>query len=307
MRDLSNLHQFLGITAESHPNGLLLQQSQYAEDILRRAGMQNSKEVATPISIKTPQSSASPDFSNPTLYRQLVGALQYLTLTRPDITYAVNKACQHMHSPTDQHFDALKRILRYLRGTVHYGLPITGSSMNLRSYVDSDWAGDQQDRKSTTGYCNFLGNTLISWSVKKQTTIARSSTEAEYRAIAAVTTEIIWLRRLLEEFGFAQTSPTILYCDNTSAIVLANNPVYHARTKHIEVDCHFIRECIKNQSIQVHHISSKDQLADFFTKSLSISRFKLLVSKMLTSGASACRRVLNDKDIDYSKNNKTHI
>ncbi|PKU73278.1 putative mitochondrial protein [Dendrobium catenatum] len=107
--------------------------------------MQNCKEVATPTSVKAVCSSDSSEFTNPTLYRQLVGALQYLTLTRPDITYAVNKACQHMHKPTDQHFDALKRILRYLRGTIHYGLPITGSSMTLRSYADSDWAGDHHD------------------------------------------------------------------------------------------------------------------------------------------------------------------
>ncbi|PKU81762.1 Retrovirus-related Pol polyprotein from transposon TNT 1-94 [Dendrobium catenatum] len=307
MRNLGTLHQFLGITAESTETGMLLHQKQYAEDILRRAGMQNCKDVATPTSVKAVCSSDSSEFTNPTLYRQLVGALQYLTLTRPDITYAVNKACQHMHKPTDQHFDALKRILRYLRGTIHYGLPITGSSMTLRSYADSDWAGDHHDRKSTTGYCNFLGDTLISWSVKKQSTIARSSTEAEYRAIAAVTTEIIWLRRLLQELNFAQSTPTTLYCDNTSAIALANNPVYHARTKHIEVDCHFIRDCIKNQSIQVHHISSKDQLADFFTKSLSISRFKLLANKLLTFGTSACRRVLEDKLIEPSKNKKVQV
>ncbi|KAI0498438.1 hypothetical protein KFK09_021681 [Dendrobium nobile] len=143
MRNLGNLHQFLGITAKYTKDGMLLQQTQYAENILLQAGMQNSKEVATPTSIKTVNTSDSSSFSNPTLYRQLVGAFQYLTLTRPDITYAVNKACQHMHNPTDQNFDALKQILRYICGTTHYGLPITGSSMVLLSYADFDWAGDQ--------------------------------------------------------------------------------------------------------------------------------------------------------------------
>ncbi|KAI0524414.1 hypothetical protein KFK09_003782 [Dendrobium nobile] len=130
--------------------------------------------------------------------------------------------------------------------------------MQLISYVDSDWACDHQDRKSTTGYCNFLGQTLISWSVKKQSTIARSSAEAEYCALASATTEIIWLRQLLQELGNEQKAPTTLYCDNTSAISLAHNPVYHARTKHIEVDYHFIQNCIKDKTIQVQHISSKD-------------------------------------------------
>ncbi|PKU64804.1 Retrovirus-related Pol polyprotein from transposon TNT 1-94 [Dendrobium catenatum] len=211
-----------------------------------------------------------------------------------------------MHQPTHQHFDNLKRILRYIRGTTHHGVTINGSSLILRSYSDSDWAGDQQDRKSTTGYCNFLGETLISWSVKKQTTtIARFSTEAEYRAIAAATTEIIWLRRLLQELDIPQQAPTTLYCDNTSAIALANNPVYHVRTKHIEIDCHFIRECIKNLSITVHHISSKDQLADLFTKSLPISRFKLLAAKLLTPlESSACKGILKTNTPESSKPKK---
>ncbi|XP_020680552.1 uncharacterized protein LOC110098160 [Dendrobium catenatum] len=283
MRNLGSLHQFLGITAERTSTGLLLHQTKYAESILARAGMTNCKPLETPSNPKTNVSTESPTFSNPTLYRQLVRALQYLTLTRPDIAYAVNRASQAMHIPTEVQFSALKRILRYIRGTVHYGLPLTGNSLTLTSYSDSDCARDQQDRKSTIGYCNFLGNSLISWSLKKQSTIARSSTEAEYRAIAANTTEIIWLRRLLQELDCPQNGSTTLYCDNTSTIALANNPVYHARTKHIEIDCHFIQECIQNNSINVHHISTKDQLADLFTKSLPNARFKELTNKLILS------------------------
>ncbi|KAI0502019.1 hypothetical protein KFK09_016964 [Dendrobium nobile] len=286
MRNLGSLHQFLGITAEKTNNGLLLYQSKYAESILARAGMTNCKALATPSNPKNNDLTESSCFSNPTLYRQLVGALQYLTLIRPDIAYSVNRASQAMHKPTELHFAALKRILRYIRGTVHYGLPISGNSLTLTSYSDFDWAGDLQDRKSTTGYCNFLGDSLVSWSVKKQSTIARSSTEAEYHALAATSTEIIWLRRLLQELDCPQTESTVLYCDNTSAIALANNPVYHARTKHIEIDCHFIRECIQNNSINVHHISTKDQLADLFTKSLPTARFKELKNKLILSSES---------------------
>ncbi|XP_020700205.1 uncharacterized protein LOC110112350 [Dendrobium catenatum] len=191
MRTLGTINQFLGITVLPTPTGLLLQQTRYAEEILARAGMINSKPVSTPSIIKTVVESSLEQFENPKLYRQIVGALQYLTVTRPDLSYAVNRACQQMHQPTVSDFEALKRILRYLQGTTQLGLPFNGDSLVLQSYVDSDRAGDQKDRKSTTGYCNFLGTSLVSWSVKKQTTIARSSTEAEYRAIALVTTEII--------------------------------------------------------------------------------------------------------------------
>ncbi|KAI0519071.1 hypothetical protein KFK09_006511 [Dendrobium nobile] len=296
MRNLGALAQFLGITVEHSENALVLHQTAYAEKILERAGMSNSKAVSSPISVKTNTTHESAAFDNPKLYRQLVGALQYLTLTRPDITYAVNKACQHMHHPTTSNFEFLKRILRYVKGSLHIGIPISADSLQLSSYSDSDWAGDSQDRKSTTGYCNFLGSTPISWCAKKQSTVARSSTEAEYRAIALATTEIIWLRRLLSELDCTQNHPTPLYCDNTSAIALANNPVYHARTKHIEIDCHFIRECIKNQSIQVLHVASKDQLADLFTKPLSISRFKQLTLKLTVPMETlVCRGMLTDK------------
>ncbi|PKU72463.1 Retrovirus-related Pol polyprotein from transposon TNT 1-94 [Dendrobium catenatum] len=136
----------------------------------------------------------------------------------------------------------------------------------LTTYVDSDWAGDQKDRKSTTGYCTFLGSSLIFWSVKKQSTIARSSTEAEYRALAVVAADLIWTRQLLQELGCPPPELTKIFCDNISAFALANNQVFHARTKHFEVDYHCIRECIKNKIVHVHHISTKDQIADIFTK-----------------------------------------
>ncbi|XP_020686822.1 uncharacterized protein LOC110102714 [Dendrobium catenatum] len=290
MRTLGTINQFLGITVLPTSTGLLLQQTRYAEEILARAGMTNSKPVSTPSIPKAVAENSSEQFGNPKLYRQIVGALQYLTVTRPDLSYVVNRACQQMHQPMVSDFEALKRILRYLQGTIQHGLPINGDSLVLKSYVDSDWAGDHTDRKSTTGFCNFLGTSLVSWSVKKQTTIARSSTEAEYQAIASVTMEIIWLRQLLNELGCSQIEPTKLYCDNTSAIALANNPVYHARTKHIEIDCHFIRDCIKNGSIQVHYISTQDQLADLFTKALPSTRFKFLVNQLITRiDSSDCR------------------
>ncbi|PKU80138.1 Retrovirus-related Pol polyprotein from transposon TNT 1-94 [Dendrobium catenatum] len=285
VRDLGTMSQFLGIQFIHTSYGLQLNQTRFAQTILSRAGMQNCKPISTPSQLKpSSKQTQSGAFSNPTLYRQLAGSLQYLTLTRPDISFAVNKVCQHMQNPLIIHFNDLKRLLRYIQGTLHFGISLfANSKLNLLAYVDSDWAGDSSDRKSTTGYCTFLGSSIVSWSVKKQNAVARSSTEAEYRALASAAAEVTWLRRLLQELNCTQQTATTILCDNTSAIALANNPVLHARTKHIEVDCHFIRNYIKDKTIQLHHISTKDQLADLFTKPLATSRFKLLSSKLVTS------------------------
>ncbi|PKU65281.1 uncharacterized protein LOC110106346 [Dendrobium catenatum] len=244
--------------------------------------MTNCKPVSTPSHLKSSNSPGlTAAYSNPTFYRQLAGCLQYLTLTRPDIAYTVNKVCQHMQNPTILHFEDLKRLLRYIQGTLHVGLPLFRDKPILQSFSDSDWAGDVKDRKSITGYCNFLGSSLISWSTKKQNVVARSSTEAEYRALASTAAEITWIRRLLHELNCPQPTSTSLFCDNTSAIALANNPVFHARTKHIEVDCHYIRHCITDQTIQIHHIPTTDQVADILTKPLPAPRFKLLAHKLV--------------------------
>ncbi|PKU62830.1 putative mitochondrial protein [Dendrobium catenatum] len=140
-----------------------------------------------------------------------------------------------MHKPTNADYTALKRLLRYVQGTLHFGLPLSAGSLQLTAYSDADWASDSLDRKSITGFCIFLGKSLISWCVKKQITVAKSSTEAEYRALASATSDLIWLRRLLLDFHIQQPLPTPLYCDNTSALALALNPVFHARTKHLKL------------------------------------------------------------------------
>ncbi|KAI0507326.1 hypothetical protein KFK09_013448 [Dendrobium nobile] len=163
-----------------------------------------------------------------------------------------------MHNPLPDHTYLLKRFLRYIKGTLDFGLPITKTDLQLRTFSDADWAGNPSSRKSTTGYCTFLGQTLISWAVKKQTTVARSSTESEYRALTAATADIIWIKRLLTDFNVEMPTSSDLYCDNTSAIALANNPVFHARTKHIEIDHRFIRDQIQNNRIRLLPISSVD-------------------------------------------------
>lgn len=201
-----------------------------------------------------------------------------------------------MHQPQPQHAFLLKRLLRYIKGTLDYGIPILKSNLCLSSYSDADWAGDPISQKSTSGYCSYLGQTLISWTVKKQTTVARSSTESEYRALAALTADVIWLRRLLTDFGITQTAPTDIYCDNTSAIALANNPVFHARTKHIEIDHRFVRDHISQGNIRVLPISTIDQIANIFTKSLSTPRFHHLRLKLnVLQDPSVCRGILEHK------------
>ena len=186
MKDLGQLHHFLGVTVEPRPSGLFFHQRQYALDILERAGMTACKPCSTPVDT---QAKLSADMGSPvadaTAYWSLAGALQYLTFTRPDITYAVQQVCLHMHDPRESHLAAMKRLLRYVCGTVDHGLVLHRStSAELVVYIDADWAGCPDTRRSTSGYAVFLGGNLVSWSSKRQPVVSRSSAEVEYRAVA---------------------------------------------------------------------------------------------------------------------------
>jgi transposase InsO family protein len=282
MKDLGPLSYFLGLEISSSSDGYYLTQAKYISDLLSRANLTDSKIVDTPTELNT---RLTPDDGEPlrdfTLYRHLVGSLVYLTVTRPDISYAVHQVSQFMAAPRSTHFSAVLRILRYLKGTLFHGLYFSSqSSLQLHAYTDADWAGDPTDRRSTTGYCFLLGTSVISWRSKKQTVVARSSTEAEYRALADTTSELLWLRWLLQDMGVSLSSATPVYCDNRSAIQIAHNDVFHERTKHIEIDCHFVRHHLLQGSLQLHSVTSRDQLADIFTKSHPPGRFRDLVSKL---------------------------
>ncbi|CAJ2636330.1 unnamed protein product [Trifolium pratense] len=282
MKDLGPLRYFLGIEVAYSPRGYLLSQSKYIANILEQARLSDTRAVDSPLelNVKYVPSNGVP-LSDPTLYRTLVGSLVYLTITRPDIAYAVHVVSQFVVSPTTVHWAAVLRILRYLRGTQFQSLLFpSSSSLELRAYSDADWAGDPTDRKSTTGFCIFLGDSLISWKSKKQDIVSRSSTEAEYRAMASTTTEIVWLRWLLSDMGGALSEPTPMYCDNKSAIQIAHNSVFHERTKHIEIDCHFTRHHLQHGTITLPFISSSLQIADLFTKTHSIKRFRFLIDKL---------------------------
>ncbi|XP_060210283.1 uncharacterized mitochondrial protein AtMg00810-like [Lycium barbarum] len=216
MKDLGPLSYFLGIVVTRNADGLFLSQKQYAEEILERAGMSLCSPSPTPVGTK-PKLSASKDapFDDPTKYRQLAGALQYLTFTRPDISYAVQQVCLHMHDPRNEHMAALKHILRYIQGSIDFGLHLYKSTVSsLVSYTDADWGGCPDTRRSTSGYCVFLGDNLISWSSKRQPTLSRSSAEAEYRGVANVVSESCWIRNLLLELHCLIQKATLVYCDN---------------------------------------------------------------------------------------------
>ncbi|KAJ0824902.1 putative RNA-directed DNA polymerase [Helianthus annuus] len=243
IKDLGALNYFLGLEVAYTDKGLFLTQAKYAQDILHRADLYDAKPVSTPL---TPHESFTVDgepCTDPTAYRSLVGALQYLTITRPDLSYAVNQVSQFLHAPTVAHFQAVKRILRYVKGTLSFGLTYTRPhTSSIIGYSDADWARCLDTRRSTYGYSIFFGGNLVSWSAKKQPTISRSSCESEYRAMANTVAEIVWITHLLRELHALPPDRPTLLCDNKSALFMTQNPVSHKRAKHIDLDYHFIRE-----------------------------------------------------------------
>uniref|UniRef100_A0A2N9IFR0 Integrase catalytic domain-containing protein n=1 Tax=Fagus sylvatica TaxID=28930 RepID=A0A2N9IFR0_FAGSY len=282
LKDMGTLSYFLGLQIQRSTTGLTVTQTKYATDLLTKHNMVHCSPCKTPCvpNVRLSSTSGQP-LTDIHAYRSLVGALHYLTFTRPDISFAVHQVCQFMNAPTDIHLTAAKRILRYLRGTLDHGLHYTSGPISLSAFSDADWAGDPNDRRSTSGMLVFLGSNPITWSAKKQLTVSRSSTEAEYRALASASAELCWLHTLIKDLGIFLSDPPILWCDNVSALAIASNPVFHARTKHIEVDFHFIRERVIRKDLQVKFVSTMDQLADIFTKGLSSPRFHDLQSKLL--------------------------
>jgi histone deacetylase 1/2 len=268
VKDLGALHYFLGLEVSRSSAGLTLTQHKYSLDLLRRAGMLKCKHAITPMSATDRLSALDGDPLSPddaTEYRSLVGGLQYLTITRPDVSYAVNRVCQYLHAPRTSHWSAVKRILRYVCLTASYGLLLQPApSCDLSAFSDADWAGNPDDRRSTGGYAVFFGPNLIAWNARKQATVSRSSTEAEYKAVANATAELIWVQSLLRELRVSQRRPPVLWCDNIGATYLSSNPVFHARTKHIEVDYHFVRERVAQKLLHIKFIPSKDQLASLY-------------------------------------------
>lgn len=282
MKNLGGLKYFLGIEVARNKNSICLSQRKYILDLLAEVGMLECKPVDTPIMQNQKLIDSCDQIpTNKERYQRLVGKLIYLSHTRPDIAYAVSIVSQFMHSPSEVHMDAVMRILRYLKGTPGRGLIFQkNGNLNVTGYTDADWAGSVEDRKSTAGYFTFVGGNLISWRSKKQNVVALSSAEAEFRGMVKGICELLWVRRVLTELGFKQKGEMKLFCDNKAAIDISHNPVQHDRTKHIEVDRHFLRKNIDSKVNEIPHLRSEDQLADILTKAVSSKVFNKFIGKL---------------------------
>ncbi|RVW37994.1 Retrovirus-related Pol polyprotein from transposon TNT 1-94 [Vitis vinifera] len=270
MKDLGSLTYFLGLEVHHSPSGISLNQHKYASDLVATASLQVATSVDTPMELNVKLRKEEGDLlADPSLYRKLVGSLVYLTITRPNISFVVQQVSQFLQTPRHLHLVVVRRIIRYVQGTSTRGLFFpAGNSTRFVAYSDANWAGCADTHCSITGWCVFLGDALISWKSKKQDRVSKSSTESEYRAMSLTYSEIIWLRGLLAELDFSETDPTPLHADNTSVIQITANPIYHERTKHIEVDCHSIHEAFEAHVITLPQISTNLQIANIFTKAL---------------------------------------
>ena len=219
---------------------------------------------------------------NPSKFRSLIGCLRYLVHTRPDITYSVNYLSRFMSKPNSEHMSAAKRILRYIRGTSLFGLRYERGKKNfvVQGFSDSDFAGDRNDRKSTTGQVFFLGNSAITWNTMKQSVVALSSCEAEYIAASSASCQGMWIVRFVEELLNIKVRPFKLLIDNKSAIALSKNPSQHGRSKHIETKFHFIQDCVEKGYVDIEYVRTESQLADSFTKSLGCIKFEEIREKL---------------------------
>ncbi|CAJ2663478.1 unnamed protein product [Trifolium pratense] len=282
IKTLGKLKYFLGIEVAHSKKGIFISQQKYITDLLQETGKTACKPACTPIDPNIKLGNAEEDVAvNKERYQRLVGKLIYLSHTRPDVAFAVSLVSQFMHQPKEIHLQAALRIVQYLKGTPGRGILFErNGSVGLEAYTDADYAGSIVDRRSTTGYCTFLGGNLVTWKSKKQSVVSRSSAEAEFRAMAQGICELLWLKSILEDLRIKSDEPMKLYCDNKSAISIAHNPVQHDRTKHIEVDRHFIKEKLDSGLICTPYVSSQGNLADLLTKGLNGNNFERIVSKL---------------------------
>jgi histone deacetylase 1/2 len=283
LMDLGELHYYLGIEVKKVHDGIILSQEKYANDLLHHVNMQICKTVDTPLSVSDKLSITDGEVlsgDDSTNYMSIFGALQYIELTRPDIALSINKVCQFLYAPTTVHWSDVKHILRYLCGTIFLGLRLSKSSSTIVSaFSDADWAGYPDDSRSTGGFDVYVGSIPVLCNAKKQATVSMSSTEAEYKTLDNATVQVIRVQTMLDELGVSQSKAAVLWCDNIRATYLSANPVFHARTKYIIVDYHFVRERISQKLLDIRFIASGDQVVDSLTKSLSIRQLEMFLSQ----------------------------
>ncbi|GJW23282.1 putative RNA-directed DNA polymerase [Tanacetum coccineum] len=282
MSAMGELTFFLGLQVKQSQEGIFISQDKYVAEILKKFDFVSVKSAVTPMETKAPlaQDEGGPDVDLH-LYRSMIGCLMYLTASRPDIMYAVCACSRFQVTPKVSHLYAVKRIFKYIKGKPKLGLWYPRESpLDLVAYSDSDYAAANLDRKSTTGGYQFLGRRLISWQCKKQTIVATSTTEAEYVAAASCCGQVLWLQNQLLDYGFNFMN-TIIHIDNQSTICIIKNPVYHSKTKHIEIRHHFIRDCYEKKLIQVQKIHTDLNVADLLTKAFDGPRYYLELERML--------------------------
>ena len=290
MTDLGEPSKIIGIEVTKNDESIIISQEKYIENILKKEGMEDANPVSTPMDsndkIKPNPDGNEGNRSNS--YAKLLGELQFLTnATRPDIAYAVNKLSSYTANPSLQHVGAVKRVLRYLKGTKNLAIKYSTSPQeNLHEndnlfygYADAGYA-NTDDYKSTSGYVFIVGGGAITWRSKKQTTIALSSTEAEYIALSEAGREACWLRNLYEEIGYTQKSPNIIKGDNDGSIAMARNPQFHKRSKHIATRWHWIRDLVQENIINIESCRDPEQTADILTKPLPRPKYNKHLNEM---------------------------
>ncbi|KAK6143271.1 hypothetical protein DH2020_023619 [Rehmannia glutinosa] len=281
MSMMGELTFFLGLQVKQLKDGTFISQTKYTRDLMKKFSMEEKSSVNIPMNASVKMDmDADGKAVDQTRYRALIGSLLYLTASRPDITFAVGLCAHFQSNPKESHMSVVKRIFRYLKGTIQYGLFYPkNENFSLKGYSDSDYARNIDDRKSTSGSCQFLGDCLVSWFSKKQNYVSLSTAEAEYISAAFCCTQLLWMKQTLADYKCSFENVPI-FCDNISAINIAENPVHHNRTKHIEIRHHFLRDCVSKRKIEISFVPSHDQLADIFTKPLSIETFASIRARL---------------------------
>ncbi|CAM8969155.1 unnamed protein product [Rhodiola kirilowii] len=275
------MNYFLGLQVIQKDDGIFISQSKYAKNLITKFDLEKASDKRTPTAthLKITKDDAGTKVDQ-TMYKSMIGSLLYLTASKPDITYAAGVCARYQADLKERHLLQVKRIIKYVCGTVDFGIWYTkDTNPHLVGYCDADWAGNAEDRKSTSGGCFFLGNNMVSWFSKKQNRILLSMAEAEYIAAGSCCTQLLWMKQMLSEYGVEQKEMT-LYCDNMSAISISKNQVQHSRTNHIDIRHHFIIELVEQKVVTLKHVTTDKQLADIFTKPLDVAQFETLGSSL---------------------------
>jgi hypothetical protein len=282
MSMIGELSFFLGLQITQRSEGMFISQETYLREMLKRFQMEDSKLVGTPMvtGCKLSKDDDSPDVDQSS-YRSMIGNLMYITTSRPDIMHAIGMVGRYQSAPKQSHLLVVKRIFKYLKETMNYGLWYPkNQDFQLSVYLDVDWVNCTGERKNISGGAFFLGDSLVAWLSKKKGSISLSATEAEYIVDATYCTHILWMIQTIEDLEVKYASPIPIHCDNTSAISVSKNPIFHSKTKNIPIKYHFLREKVTNQIVQVYYIPTTEQIVDIFTKPLAKTPFEYLRQKL---------------------------